>query len=158
MTRTMHTASEAQTIALATTLGRRLGPGAVVCLYGELGAGKTRFVQGLAAGIGVDPSTVSSPTFVICHEYRGASLRLAHIDAYRLHSVDELESIGWDELLAAPDTVIAIEWAARIAEALPANRLDVRMDHEGPTQRRITIEGQGTAAPHEEQLNDAIRS
>lgn len=158
MTRTIHSASEAQTMALAAALGRRLSSGAVVCLYGELGAGKTRFVQGLAAGIGVDPNTVSSPTFVICHEYRGAALRLAHIDAYRLHSVDELESIGWDELLGAPDTIIAVEWAARIAEALPANRLDVRMDHEGPTQRCVTLEGQGTAARHEEQLDDAIRS
>ena len=145
-------------MALAATLGRRLSSGAVICLYGELGAGKTRFVQGLAAGIGVDPNTVSSPTFVICHEYRGASLRLAHIDAYRLHSVDELESIGWDELLGAPDTVIAVEWAARIAEALPADRLDVRMDHEGPTHRCITLEGQGTAMHQVEQLDDAIRS
>ena len=133
--------SEAATIELAKKLGRRLRAADVICLYGPLGAGKTCFVRGLASGLGLEEAAVSSPSFLICHEYNGrGDLRLTHLDAYRLAGSDELQSIGWDELCAAHHTVIAIEWASRIEPALPQERIDVTLDHTAANSRRITID------------------
>ncbi len=137
----LNSESEAATIELAMKLGRRLRAADVICLYGPLGAGKTCFVRGLAKGMGLDGAAISSPSFLICHEYNGrAELRLAHLDAYRLAGSDELETIGWDDLRAAPHTVLAIEWASRIEPALPEERIDVTLDHTAVDVRRITIE------------------
>ena len=137
----VNSASEAATIELATKLGRRLCASDVVCLNGPLGAGKTCFVRGLAKGLGLEETAVSSPSFLICQEYNGhTELRLAHIDAYRLAGSDELETIGWDELLSTHHTVIAIEWASRIEPALPKERIDVALDHTAADSRRITID------------------
>ncbi len=131
-------ASPEQTRALAAALGRRL-TGGVVALTGTLGSGKTCFVKGLAEGLGLDAEEVSSPTFTICRRHEGPRYALVHVDAYRLAGGPELESIGWDEMLAAPATVIAVEWADRVAEALPPGRLEVHLEHTGPTARRITV-------------------
>jgi tRNA threonylcarbamoyladenosine biosynthesis protein TsaE len=135
--------AEEQTMAAAASLARNLRAGDVVTLEGLLGSGKTCFVRGLARGLGLNPMTVSSPTFVIVHEYARESARLsvAHIDAYRLSGSDELETIGWHELLAAPNMVIAIEWPSRIADALPPaeRRIDVTFEHIGEHARQITI-------------------
>ncbi len=132
--------SEAATIELATKLGNKLRASDVVCLLGPLGAGKTCFVRGLAKGLGIDPSMVSSPSFVICQEYNGqGTLKLAHIDAYRLSSPDELQTIGWDELCETPNTVLAIEWASLIESALPDCRIEVTLEHTGENSRQITI-------------------
>ena len=99
----------------------------MVALVGPLGAGKTAFVQGLAQGLGVDPDEVSSPTFVIASEYPAAGgLRLVHADLYRVESEAELETAGFRDLLA-PDVVLAIEWADRFPDALPPDRLEVRI-------------------------------
>ncbi len=134
--------SEQETVALAARLGRVLAGGDVVALEGELGCGKTRFVGGLAAGMGLDPRDVASPSFIICREYSADSRpTLVHVDAFRLGGPQDLEGIGWEELLAAPDAVVAIEWANRIAAALPEARIDVAMEHAGPTSRLITITG-----------------
>lgn len=103
----------------------------VVALTGPLGAGKTAFVQGLAEGLGIDPSLVASPTFVIASEYEGAGLRLAHVDLYRVESVAELEAAGFLDLLE-PDTVVAVEWADRFPEALPADRLELCLERPEP--------------------------
>ncbi len=146
--------SEAATIELATKLGRRLCASDVVCLNGSLGAGKTCFVRGLAKGMGLDSAAVSSPSFLICHEYNGhAELRLAHLDAYRLAGSDELETIGWDDLRAAPHTVLAIEWASRIEPALPKERIDVTLDHTAADLRRITIDAPDSLASRLEGLD-----
>ena len=143
----MDSESEAATIELAMKLGRRLRAADVVCLYGPLGAGKTCFVRGLAVGMGLDGAAISSPSFLICHEYNGrGELRLAHLDAYRLAGSDELETIGWDDLRAAPHTVLAIEWASRIERALPDERIDVTLDHTAVDQRRITIDAPDSLA------------
>jgi len=136
--------SEAQTYELAAQLAARLQAGDVIAIDGPLGAGKTRFVRGLAAGLGLDPHEVSSPTFVIHQEYvpddhGGGRLRLSHLDGYRLSSPDDLETIGWDELRRRPDTVIAVEWAARFGSQLPVALIRVEMAHVSPTERRITI-------------------
>ena len=136
ITRRSH--SEAGTIAIAIQVAARLRPGDVIALSGELGAGKTRFVRGLAAGLNGDPAQVSSPTFVLQQEYALPTDRtLIHIDAYRMDGPDELETIGWDETLEREDAFIAIEWPERIEESLPALRTIA-----------IEIEHAGTVPPH----------
>ncbi len=134
-------------MALGAALGRVLRAGDVVALHGELGAGKTCLVRGIAAGMGLDPSVVSSPTFLIVHEYEPARHRpgapeLVHVDAYRLGGVEDLDSIGWDRVCDG-SAVIVIEWAERVAGALPAGerRLDISMETVDRRTRRIVIEG-----------------
>jgi len=144
----LHSGSPEQSRRLAAALARNLRPGDLVALEGELGAGKTCFVRGMAEGLGLDPAQVSSPTFVIAHEYEppkaseGAAA-LIHIDAYRLQGGDELEAIGWSEIMERGDAIIALEWPARVADVLPRERIDVRLEHAGDDARAITI----TAAP-----------
>lgn len=134
------THSPEETSDLARDLAAQLAAGDIVVLDGPLGAGKTCFVRGLAAGLGLDPSRVSSPTYVICHEYRGEQgRRLVHVDAYRLSGPEELESIGWRDLLEAEHTIIAVEWPGRIASALPEKCIRVELEHVSETERRVTI-------------------
>ncbi len=138
----IQTECEAHTIALAAKLGVRLKSGDVVGLEGALGSGKTCFVRGLAQGMGLDPRAVVSPTFVIHQEYEAeGAVTLVHIDAYRLQGPQELETIGWEELLAARKAVIAVEWAGRVASALPTRRIDVSLEHQGEHTRGVTIAG-----------------
>ena len=147
-------ASAAETERLAERLARALPSGSAITLAGPLGAGKTCFVRGMAKGLGVDPRTVSSPTFVVVNEYErrsdgggsGAASEsdracLIHVDAYRLSGPEELDTLGWDEILADSDCVLAIEWPERIGEALPAKRIDVRIDHGPAGERLISIWG-----------------
>lgn len=135
--------SEDETRAVAQRLAERLRPGDVVALDGPLGAGKTCFVRGLAEGLGIDGSTVSSPTFILCQEYESAAVdrpvTLAHLDGYRLSSPDELETVGFDEMVEAGDVIIALEWADRFGEALPEQRIDIELMHLGEHERRIRI-------------------
>jgi tRNA threonylcarbamoyladenosine biosynthesis protein TsaE len=126
--------SDAETEAIGAALAGRLGAGARVLLYGELGAGKTAFVRGLATGLGVDPDDVSSPTFTLVQEYRGR-LPLYHVDLYRLASA-EVDDLGLDALAA--DGVLAIEWAERMPRA-DAGAIHVRLEHAGDDQRRIVV-------------------
>lgn len=136
--------SEEQTVSLARGLAGALLAGDFVALHGELGAGKTRFVRGLALGLGHDPQRVSSPTFVLAHVYDelAGRLPLVHVDAYRLTSGEDLPSLGWDRM-ADGSGVVVVEWAQRIADALPppgsAVRFDVTLEHAGEQARRITI-------------------
>lgn len=138
----VHTRSEAETRHFAQRLAHVLQAGDVVGLEGELGAGKTCFVRGLAEGMKIDPSQVSSPTFVLVHEYASpapSAATLTHIDAYRLAGPDDLESIGFRDILAAKDAVIAIEWPSRIAAALPAERITVAIEAVSDIERNIRI-------------------
>lgn len=134
---------EAQTEAFGAALGRSLLGGEVVALRGDLGAGKTRFVRGLAEGLGVDPDAIASPTYVVSMEHRGRRLDLAHLDAYRLAGAEELETIGWQELRQRSDLVIAVEWAERIEAALPPEtlpeRIDVTIAHVDEARREILL-------------------
>ena len=134
-------ASAEETFRLGSRIGEIVRGGSLLALYGELGAGKTQFARGLAAGLGVDPRVaVASPTFVLMREHIGR-LRLFHMDAYRLGDESELESTGIDELRADPGAVIAIEWAERTPEfALDAD-WQIRFAHRGPESREITIVG-----------------
>lgn len=131
------THSEAETSAAGEHLGRRLGTGDVVLLYGDLGAGKTAFVRGLARGLGASPDAVSSPTFTLVQEYSGR-VKLHHVDLYRLQPI-EVGDLGLDEL-SEGDAVVAVEWAERWADA-PERAWVVRIAHAGDDQRQVTIEG-----------------
>ena len=129
------TESEQATTDAGSALAASLGPGAVVLLEGELGAGKTAFVRGLAVGLGAPDEEVSSPTFTLVQEYRGR-LRLLHADLYRI-SGGEADDLGLDEL--GLDAVVAIEWAAKLPRK-PAGAVEVRIEDLGGDRRRITIE------------------
>jgi tRNA threonylcarbamoyladenosine biosynthesis protein TsaE len=130
------------TEAVARQLAGRLPAGAVLLLYGDLGAGKTAFVRGLAAGLGVDPEEVSSPTFALVHEYRGRR-RLQHVDLYRLNAGLEVEELGLEEFSGRGD-IVAVEWADRLTD-VPPGAIVVRIADLGESDRRITIIGPADA-------------
>lgn len=128
-----------ETEQVGEELAARLTPGAVLAFTGDLGAGKTAFVRGLAQGLGIS-ERVTSPTFTIVNEYEGGRLPLFHFDMYRLGSSDELFDIGWEDYLARGG-VCAVEWSENVADALAGGciRVDIRRG-EADTQRVITIE------------------
>ena len=134
------TNSPAETEALGAALAEELKPGAVVAFTGDLGAGKTAFVRGLARGLGIG-ERVTSPTFTIVNEYEGGRLPLFHFDMYRLDSADELFDIGWEDYLARGG-VCAVEWSENISDALEpgAIRVDIRRGA-GENDRIITVTG-----------------
>ena len=132
--------SPAETEALGAALAGRLKPGAVVAFSGDLGAGKTAFVRGMARGLGI-PERVTSPTFTIVNEYEGGRLPLFHFDMYRLSSSDELFDIGWEDYLVRGG-VCAVEWSENVSDALEGDciRVDIRRG-DTDEQRRIEITG-----------------
>jgi tRNA threonylcarbamoyladenosine biosynthesis protein TsaE len=126
------TYSEAETTRAGRDLASRLQSGSVVLLIGDLGAGKTAFVRGLAEGLGVQPEEVSSPTFTLIQEYRGGRVRLLHVDLYRLDDPREIEELGLEEL--GVDSVMAIEWAEKLPRSV-AGALEIHIQHgEGDTR------------------------
>lgn len=130
--------SPQDTRAAGRRLGARLRAGDVLALVGPLGAGKTELVKGVALGLDVpEDEPVLSPTFVLAREYAGC-LRLIHVDAYRLSGAGELMGLGLDEALGE-GAVVAIEWADRVSQWLPAGAIHVELEHLGPHERRITI-------------------
>lgn len=132
------------TIAMGAELGGLLGPGDVVALEGGLGAGKTVFVRGMAAGLGLDPDAVTSPTFTLVHEYsdRRGRWPLFHLDLYRIEHPDAVHALGWDEAVGRRGVAV-VEWADRADGWLPAERLDIRLVVAGATARRIVVEARG---------------
>jgi tRNA threonylcarbamoyladenosine biosynthesis protein TsaE len=130
------TAGEEETVDAGERLARTLPPGAVVLLYGQLGAGKTAFVRGLALGLGAAAEEVSSPTFTIIQEYAGRSVTLYHVDLYRLEPAD-VDDLGLDELVGG-DGIVAIEWADRW-RGRPADAIEVRIEDRGGERRLIRI-------------------
>jgi tRNA threonylcarbamoyladenosine biosynthesis protein TsaE len=137
---TVRTTSVEQTRDLGAALADVLRGGDVVVLVGELGAGKTAFVQGLARGLGVTEPVVS-PSFVLVREYEGR-LRLAHADAYRLAGPAEFEDLGLEEV-TGPDTVTAVEWGDRVELALPGPRLAIRFRVVSESERELEISTEG---------------
>ena len=133
------THSAAETEAVGEALAHSLTPGTVIAFTGDLGAGKTAFVRGLARGLGVT-DRVTSPTFTIVNEYEGGRLPLFHFDMYRLGSSEELFDIGWEDYLSRGG-ICAVEWSERVSDALDgAIRVDIRRGG-GDSDRIITIEG-----------------
>jgi tRNA threonylcarbamoyladenosine biosynthesis protein TsaE len=136
--RTLVSRSPEETQAIGEQLGARLTPGAVVACTGELGAGKTCFLQGLARGLGVT-TDVTSPTFVLINQYRGR-LPVYHLDAYRTGSLTELVDLGLEEMLQG-DGVTVVEWADKLLPLLPAARtIHVHLSGLGDEPREIRIE------------------
>jgi tRNA threonylcarbamoyladenosine biosynthesis protein TsaE len=133
------TTREEETAAAGERLAARVGPGDVILLYGELGAGKTAFVRGLARGLGASDSEVSSPTFTIIQEYTGR-VPLYHVDLYRLEP-KEVDDLGLDELVSGVG-VVAIEWADRW-RGRPDDAIEVTLEHAGEDRRRIAVRKQG---------------
>lgn len=124
-----------ETRILGSEFIRNVRAGTVLSLIGDLGAGKTEFVKGLALGLGID-SEVTSPTFTILHEYRGGRLPLFHMDFYRLREERELDEIGFDEYLQAGG-VCAIEWGDKFPDRLPPDSLKVFFNIGGGDRREI---------------------
>ena len=128
--------SEAETEAIGEQFAKNLADGTVVAMYGDLGAGKTAFVRGMARGMGLT-CRVSSPTFTIVNEYEGER-ELIHFDMYRLNDADELFDICWEDYLAR-GAVCAVEWSEKIEDAFYGDEIVLRIDKLGDTERKITI-------------------
>ena len=139
MAKTFTTNTEDETGAVGRELAATLVCGDVVLLEGDLGAGKTAFVRGLAEGLGIASDQVSSPTFTLVQEYRAGRLPLIHVDLYRLNDPREIDDLGLDEIAA--DGVLAVEWADKLPNP-PTHAVRVRMEHAGETERRVTLERQ----------------
>ena len=133
-----HSKSESETEAIGAEFARDLPGGTVVAMYGELGAGKTAFVRGMARGMGID-CRVSSPTFTIVNEY-GGERELIHFDMYRLSSADELFDIGWEDYLRR-GAVCAVEWSENVSDAFWGDEIVVRIEKCGENDCLITIGG-----------------
>lgn len=130
--------SVAETKAIAGELARRLKPGSCIALDGELGAGKTQFVRGIVKALGGDGRAVSSPTFVLMHVYDCPTMKVFHLDAYRVHGGDDFEAIGFRELLEQ-NGIVVVEWAARVAGLLPLDAIAVTITATSETTRQIEI-------------------
>ena len=130
--------SQLETEELGRKLAEKLPGGSVVAMYGDLGAGKTAFVRGMAKGMGLS-CRVSSPTFTIVNEYLGER-ELIHFDMYRLSSADELFDIGWEDYLSR-NAVCAVEWSENVQDAFFGDEVVVRIEKLNDTDRKITIEG-----------------
>lgn len=146
MTRTFETNSADETRALSAALGALLCPGDVLCLIGDLGAGKTTWTQGLALGLGLSPEEpVNSPTFTLLAEHPGGRVPLYHFDVYRLPDSSGLYDLAFDEYLSG-DGIVVIEWADRVADALPPERLEIALTVAGPDTRRLVMTTHGMRA------------
>lgn len=135
------TASEEDTFEQGRGLAGLLRPGDIVLLTGSLGAGKTVFVKGLAAGLGLDPGAVHSPSFTIVSEHGPApsGIKLVHVDLYRIDAAAEIEDLGLTDYLDGGH-VLAVEWGEKISERLRAGAVRVTIEDEGDDRRRLTIE------------------
>ena len=139
------TASAAETVRLGESVGRELEPGDVVALTGDLGAGKTHLAKGIAAALGVDPATVTSPTFALVQEHADGAL--LHLDLYRIESAAEADRLGLGEMLDG-DAIALVEWPERAADWLPTRTIWLRLSHLGADRRRVErIEPPPTAVP-----------
>ncbi len=144
-----------RTLALGAGVARLAEPGDAVALVGELGAGKTQFVRGMALGMGLAPEAVSSPTYVIMHEYGkpDSEMLLVHIDAYRLNGPEEMDDLALDDVRA--ESVLAVEWADRVMSALGEQVLTVSISHDADG-RRLTLVPRGRWVAKIDRLSEAL--
>lgn len=136
------TNAPAETFEFGRLLGQQAGPGQVYCLDGDLGAGKTVFTQGFAAGLGIE-SPVTSPTFTIVQQYEEGRLPLYHFDVYRIGDVSEMDEIGYEDCFYG-EGVCLIEWSQLILEILPETAVVIRIEknlEKGFDYRKITVAG-----------------
>lgn len=130
--------SEQETESIGERLAAAVPDGTVIAMYGDLGAGKTAFVRGMARGMGLT-CRVSSPTFTIVNEYLGER-QLIHFDMYRLSSADELFDIGWEDYISR-GAVCAVEWSENVRDAFFGDEITVTIEKLSDNERRITVEG-----------------
>ena len=124
---------------MAQEFAKTLHGGEVICLYGDLGHGKTTFTQGLAKGLGVT-RIVNSPTFIIMRSYKLPNEKtLYHVDLYRLEHEQEMIDIGLSDLMHNPDTIVVIEWPEKLGKLLPSRRIDVKFVYQNEEKRQIEI-------------------
>jgi len=142
MNRIVTSTSEDQTYQLGKEIAQHLHGGDVVCLYGELGAGKTTFVKGLSEGLGIK-SRIISPTFVVVRTHaidnKSGIEKIYHLDLYRLESEKDVEGIGFSEIVSEQGTVAIIEWPEKAGRLLPKNRIDIRFEYINDHSRQIII-------------------
>jgi len=133
------THSAAETIAFGRQLAAQLSPPLIILLRGDLGAGKTTLVKGIAEGFqAASAQDVTSPTFTLVHEYRGSRATLYHIDLYRIDTARELETLGLDDLLA-PDSILLIEWGEKFPRFVRDRNLEIVLERVGEDDRRIQL-------------------
>lgn len=133
------TKSEKETENLGRVFASKLKPRSIIALYGDLGAGKTAFVRGLARGLGIEKK-VSSPTFTIVNELSENGKTLIHFDMYRLSGSDELFDIGWEDYLRR-DCILAVEWSEIVDDIYTGDEISVKIEKLGDNERRITFGG-----------------
>ena len=145
--RTLFSLSEDETYELGRSLGRGLRGGEIVVLEGDLGAGKTTFTRGIAAGLGANPDEVSSPSYTLVQEYRGGRCPLFHVDLYRIDAPDDdLSSIGIEEIVTVGGVVV-VEWGDRLPPFLRRTATTVRIHDAGEGARRIEVDGEPQTNP-----------
>lgn len=127
-----------QTQELAINLAKKLKKGDIVCLYGNLGSGKTTFTKALAQGLGIKKRIIS-PTFIIIRHHKTSKLIFYHIDLYRIETITDLIELGIDEILSDKNNIIVIEWAEKLGSLLPMQRIDVKFDFVDAKTRNIEI-------------------
>jgi tRNA threonylcarbamoyladenosine biosynthesis protein TsaE len=150
----IQTGRTAETIRIGKSIGSQLLPGDVVALVGELGAGKTQFIKGLAAGAGIrNPAYISSPSFTVINEYPG-KMTFYHVDLFRLGEEKEAEELGLEEYFQSKG-ITAIEWADKIPSLLPKELLLIRIAYAGRNRRSLEIIGNGK---HYEEIVNQLRN
>lgn len=133
------TASKEETQKVGEGIAKNIKNGGIVCLYGDLGAGKTTLTQGIARGLGIK-KTVISPTFILMRRYDLKNRFLYHIDLYRLNSLEEVRGLGIEEITGDPKNIVIIEWPEKIQSSLPRPRREVRLKNISETEREIVYE------------------
>jgi len=128
--------SEEETFRIAREYARQTKPGDVICLEGDLGAGKTHFTKGFVTAFGLDKNIVSSPTFALINEYQGDKIEIFHFDCYRIEEIQEALEIGAEEYFYR-DGICIIEWPERIQAILPSHSKTVTITSTGPSEREI---------------------
>ena len=147
----VYSLSEGETYELGRALGRRLDAGELVLLEGPLGVGKTVFARGIAAGLGIAPEQVCSPSFTLVQEYGGGRIRMHHVDLYRVEALEEIGTLGLEELQEA-GSVVVVEWGDRLPHAYRRDAVTIHLHDIGEASRRIELEG--TPKPPSTTSND----
>jgi tRNA threonylcarbamoyladenosine biosynthesis protein TsaE len=136
---TIISTSEKRTLELAEKLAQKSKTPLCLCLYGDLGSGKTVFSKGFARGLGIEPKKIKSPTFTLVRKYEVGKKLFYHCDFYRIMEPDELLSADLEEIFQQKNAVVVIEWPERIEKLLPGKRMDIAFEYKDPTTRIITM-------------------
>lgn len=134
--------SAKNTADLGKTLAKVLKSGDVLCLFGELGSGKTVMTKGIAQGLKIKKQDVHSPTFTLMNIYPGPKIPLYHFDLYRIERIKEIQAIGYEDFFYGQGITV-VEWADRLGRLLPKEHLAVKIDHKGDDERLVTVTGKG---------------